>query len=71
MEKLRLHLKNGKITHREFAARIGCDPTVFSRVMSGAVDLTVQRAKAIEVATGGAVTVQDLADSQSQSGEAA
>ena len=75
MEKLRLYLESQKLSQRDFAAQLGWDRTILSRIMTGALEPTLERAAAIEAATGGAVPMQawvpPAADPAPQSGEAA
>lgn len=76
MEKLHLYLESQGLSQRDFAAKLGWDRTILSRIMTGALVPTLERAAAIESATNGAVPMQAWmpnapANDAPESGEAA
>lgn len=58
-KSLRIWLRSGGWTNREFAELVFVTPETFSRWLSGKTTPGIHRAVAIEVLTGGAVPVGD------------
>lgn len=52
------YLKDAGISDADFATRIGCDRSMVSKLRRGVLRPTLDKAAAIEGATGGAVTMQ-------------
>jgi DNA-binding transcriptional regulator YdaS (Cro superfamily) len=57
------YLSNSPETAAAFAARVGLSPASMARVRKGAQNISLAQAQTIVDATGGKVTLKDLADS--------
>lgn len=54
------YLKSSGLTQAQFAERVGCTQGLVSQWINGETTVTVERAKAIEAATDGAVAKHEL-----------